>query len=147
MWVQSLRQEDPLKRMATCSSILAWEIPWIEEPVGLQFMGWQRVWHDWATEQQNDELTISASQASSKRAWEAHSIRVDVTTKQSCWGATLHPRTRKLPRVTPGQRLHNQHGGEQRTSSAVGDFQGWFWDNDCCPSASTRACKIPLWGR
>jgi len=32
-WVQSLRQEDPLEKgMATHSSILAWEIPWIEEP-------------------------------------------------------------------------------------------------------------------
>ena len=36
-WVQSLGQEDPLKKeMATHSSILAWEIPWTEEPGGLQ---------------------------------------------------------------------------------------------------------------
>ena len=36
MWVQSLGQEDPLeKEMATHSSILAWEIPWTEEPGGL----------------------------------------------------------------------------------------------------------------
>ena len=35
--VQSLHQEDPLeKKVATCSSILAWEIPWTEEPGGLQ---------------------------------------------------------------------------------------------------------------
>ena len=32
--------------MATCSSILAWEIPWTEEPDGLQSMGSQRVGHD-----------------------------------------------------------------------------------------------------
>ena len=33
MWVQSLRWEDPLEEeMATCSSILAWRIPWTEEP-------------------------------------------------------------------------------------------------------------------
>ena len=39
MWVQSLDWEDPLeKEMATHSSILAWEIPWTEEPVGLQSM-------------------------------------------------------------------------------------------------------------
>ena len=44
--VQSLRQEDPLeKRMATPSSILAWRIPWTEEPGGLQSMGLQRVKH------------------------------------------------------------------------------------------------------
>ena len=44
-------QEDPLeKEMATYYSILAWEIPWIEEPAGLQSMGLQRVRHDRATE-------------------------------------------------------------------------------------------------
>ena len=38
-WVQSLGQEDPLeKEMATHCSILAWEIPWTEEPDGLQSM-------------------------------------------------------------------------------------------------------------
>ena len=38
-WVRSLGQEDPLEReMATHSSILAWRIPWTEEPGGLQFM-------------------------------------------------------------------------------------------------------------
>ena len=48
--VQSLGQEDPPEnRMATHSSILAWEIPWTEKPGGLQFMGWQRIRHDWAT--------------------------------------------------------------------------------------------------
>ena len=46
-WVRSLGQEDPLeKEMATHSSILAWRIPWIEEPGGLQSMGSQRVGHD-----------------------------------------------------------------------------------------------------
>ena len=42
--VQSLGQEDPLKKeMATHSSILAWEIPWTEEPAGLQPMGSQEL--------------------------------------------------------------------------------------------------------
>ena len=46
-WVQSLGQEDPLeKEMAPHSSILAWRIPWAEEPGGLQSMGLQRVGHD-----------------------------------------------------------------------------------------------------
>ena len=46
-WVQSLGREDFLeKEMATHSSILAWKIPWMEEPGGLQFMGSQRVGHD-----------------------------------------------------------------------------------------------------
>ena len=49
-WVQSLGQEDPLeKEMATHSSILAWRIPWMEEPGRLQSTGSQRVGHDSAT--------------------------------------------------------------------------------------------------
>ena len=47
MRVRSLGQEDSLeKEMATHSSILAWEIPWTEEPGGLQTMGLQRLGHD-----------------------------------------------------------------------------------------------------
>ena len=45
--VLSLGQEDPLKEeMATHFSILAWKIPWMEEPGGLQSTGSQRVGHD-----------------------------------------------------------------------------------------------------
>ena len=41
-WVRSLGWEDPLEKgMATHSSILAWRIPWTEEPGRLQSMGWQ----------------------------------------------------------------------------------------------------------
>ena len=44
---RSLGQEDPLeKEMATHFSILAWKIPWLEEPGKLQSMGLQRVGHD-----------------------------------------------------------------------------------------------------
>ena len=50
MQVLSLGWEDPLeKEMAVHSSILAWNIPWTEEPGGLQSMGLQRVGHDWTT--------------------------------------------------------------------------------------------------
>ena len=52
MWetqVQSLSWEDPLEKgMAIHSSILAWRIPWTEEPDKLQFMGSERVRQDWA---------------------------------------------------------------------------------------------------
>ena len=45
-WVCSLGREDPLeKEMATHSSTLAWRIPWMEEPGGLQSMGLPRVGH------------------------------------------------------------------------------------------------------
>ena len=46
MQIRSLGGEDPLeKEMAAHSSILAWEIPWTEDPGGLQSMGLQRVRH------------------------------------------------------------------------------------------------------
>ena len=49
-WFQSLGQEDSLEKgMTTHSSILAWRIPWTEEPGRLQSMGSQRVGHDRAT--------------------------------------------------------------------------------------------------
>ena len=52
--VRSLGQEDPLeKEMATRSSTLVWEIPWTEEPGGLQSTESQRVGHDLGTEQEN----------------------------------------------------------------------------------------------
>ena len=47
MWVQFLGWEDPLeKEMASHSSILAWEIPWTEDPGGLLSIGLQRIGHD-----------------------------------------------------------------------------------------------------
>ena len=47
MWVGSLGREDLLEEeMTTQSSILAWRIPWTEEPGGLQSLGSQRVGHD-----------------------------------------------------------------------------------------------------
>ena len=50
--IRSLGQDYPLEeKMAIHSSILAWEIPWTEEPGGPQSMGLQRVRHDLATKQ------------------------------------------------------------------------------------------------
>ena len=53
-WVQSVGWEGPLEEgMATNSSILAWRIPWTEEPGGLQSMGSQRVRHNQETKHSN----------------------------------------------------------------------------------------------
>ena len=53
--VQSLGQEDPMeKEKATHFRILAWEIPWTEEPDRLQSMGMQKVGHDWKTNTYRD---------------------------------------------------------------------------------------------
>ena len=59
--IQCLGQDDPLEEgMATHSSLLAWRIPWTEEPGGLQSMGLQRVGHDLATEQQQQPGFLTA---------------------------------------------------------------------------------------
>ena len=53
--VQSLGQEDPVEEeVATCSSILVWEIPWTEEAGGLQSMRSQKVGHSWEDMQGNE---------------------------------------------------------------------------------------------
>jgi len=55
-------QEDPLKKeIANHSSILSLEIPWMEEPGRLQFMGHKRVRHDVATKQQHSHPTCISS--------------------------------------------------------------------------------------
>ena len=57
--VQSLGWQDPLENeMATHSGILAWEIPWTEEPGMLQSMGSQRVGHYLTTKQQQQQIII-----------------------------------------------------------------------------------------
>ena len=67
MWVQSLDQEDLLKEdMATHSSILAWKIPWTEEPSGLQSMELQRVRHDLVT----NTHTYNHNQTGNKAIWQ-----------------------------------------------------------------------------
>ena len=69
--VRSLGQENPLeKEMATYSSILAWEMPWTEEPGGPQSMGSQRVRHDWATSLSNLRKKVSLrTLASGESVW------------------------------------------------------------------------------
>ena len=60
--VRSLGWEDPLeKEMATHSRILAWEIPWTEEPGGLQSKGWQGVGHDLVTEHAHKKSEIKTA--------------------------------------------------------------------------------------
>ena len=59
MQVQVLGWEDRLQNeMATRSSILAWEIPWTEEPGGLQSMGSQRIRHVLVSKQQSNNNFI-----------------------------------------------------------------------------------------
>ena len=57
--VRSLDQEDPLeKEMATHPDILTWEIPWMEDPGGIQFMRSQNVRHNLVTEQRRQDVSV-----------------------------------------------------------------------------------------
>ena len=91
MWatqVRSLGWEDPLgKGMATHSSILAWRIPWTEEPGGLQSMGSQRIGHDLPTEKEQH----------------AYTLKVVSSVTQSCL-ILCDP----MNRSTPGLPVHHQ---------------------------------------
>ena len=91
--VLSLGWENPLeKEVATHSSILAWWIPWTEEPAGLQFVGLQRVGHDWATNTFTFPIS-SAPNVSSPLGWQ-RSPNLD---QIDCYDLVLHdwvqPRT------------------------------------------------------
>ena len=67
-WVWSLGWEDPLEEgMATHSSILAYRIPWTEEPGGLQAMGLQRVRQDWATKDSTEYITCNRASLLAQR--------------------------------------------------------------------------------
>ena len=81
LWVQSLGWEDPLeKEMAKNSSILAWRIPWTEEPGVLQSMGSQITGRDLVTKQQ---CCIAEKQENGSRG--AKGVGVACTGPQS-WG-------------------------------------------------------------
>ena len=70
MQVQSLGQKDPLEEeMATHASILAWEIPWTEEPDGLQSTRSQRIKYDLAKKQQQYILTTAKITLQEDRIW------------------------------------------------------------------------------
>ena len=95
MQVQDLGRADPLvKEMTTHSSILAWRIPWTEEPGGLQSMGSQRVRHDW-------------SHLAGRQACNAYFAAVAIVQSVSCAGLFVthglqHTRP-PCPLPTPGE--------------------------------------------
>ena len=79
----SLGWDDPLKEeMAIHSSILAWKIPWTEEPAGLQSMGQQKVRQDWAT----TKPTCSPMSPSSMQWWNTQGPLPPFWCREWWWG-------------------------------------------------------------
>ena len=102
--------------MATHSSILAWEIPWTEEPGGLQFKESQRVRHDWATKHKCLECTKPCTHFIA--GWFStfnsnNKTRVDFVNTHILWRKKLGSRKVKFPRVTQLERGqgHSLHTG------------------------------------
>ena len=103
-WVRSLGQEDPLEEgMATHSSILAWRIPWTEDPGRLQSMGSQRVGHNWTTEYaylyDGEEEGIKQNYKLLHGSWWLHQHQTLQTWLEKMW--------RLLPRVPVNARPHH----------------------------------------
>ena len=68
MWVWSLNREEPLEEeMASHSSILAWKIPWTEEPGRQQFMELQRVGRDGMTEHAHAHRSVTLQKLTQKK--------------------------------------------------------------------------------
>ena len=127
-WVWSLGQEDCLeKKMATHSSILAWEIPGMEEPGRLQSMGLQRVRHDWVTTTINKPWTredaIHSLPASPKHYWQ----------HLTALAALLS---------NPSEVLGNQHNQKQHLPMPQGRKCWRTHSRFLCPSGGVTLCFI-----
>ena len=113
-WVLSLGQEAPLeKEMATHSSILAWRIPWTEEPGRLQSMGLQRVGHNWVT-----SLTCPLS------PWCLSTISSSIAPFSSCPQSFPEPESFPMSPLfaSGGQRT----GASTSASVLLMNIQSWF---------------------
>ena len=134
-WVQSLGQEDPLeKEMATHSRILAWRIPWTEEPGGLQSIGLQRVGYKWATSlslhfhvlKRSKCLLISWLQSPSAVILETKKIKsvtVSIVSPSICH-EVMGPRQRQ------GQRHYFANKGPSSQSCGFSSSHIWMWELD-----------------
>ena len=109
MWetcVWSLSQEDPLEKgMATHSSILAWRIPWTEEPGELQSMVLQRVKHDWAPNTHYYRILRWLSLQMQNLIMASRlSASIKASGKENIWGFSIHGGSQnQSPELPKGQ--------------------------------------------
>ena len=116
-----LGQEDPLeKEMATYSSTLAWKIPWTEDPGRLQFMGSQRVEHDWETSLSLSLLFKSIFLVSFPRWLSGKESSCQFMRHRRCG---FDPWVRKIPRRRKWQPTSVFFPGESHGQSLAGYSQ------------------------
>ena len=161
-WVRSLGREEPLEKdMATHSSILAWRIPWTEEPGRLQSMGSQRVGHNWATNTWSPQPLIFFSgkkfeprKTLKPQGFEATKARLELTplaSNLSPFSQRRHQRQRGSDRAMPrvvstrvgaqtrrerglmwgDRRLHMALTGKTRRHGKVKHKAILFWQKHC----------------
>ena len=137
MPVRSLAGEDPLEEeMATHSSILAWKIPWTEEPGRLQSKGSQRVGHDWVTEHARSGNTRQSSSS-----WSVGVLRFPVLLLVSglvpVFDASLGCSLAQLCRAGLNEVKSGVAGGSSATEkhslrgkSSLGKFPRWTFGGE-----------------
>ena len=126
-WGWSLGRDDPLeKEMATHSSILAWEIPWTEEPGGLQSIGSQRVGHDWS----DRACTGSRNEISLFPVWTSPGDVIQGAGPYTCGeqagGSTICPAAGSLEQTHPILNVFSWDWGTGRVSSHPQRSPGWL---------------------
>ena len=113
-WIWSLGWEDPLEKgMATHSRILAWRVPWTEEPAGLQSMGWQRVEQDWMTKHTAHKAFINNT---------AMLVRPECLAALKGRRRRWHP----TPILLPGE----SHRQRSLVDYSLWDCKSWTWLSD-----------------
>ena len=93
--------------MVTHSSILAWEIPWTEEPGGLQFMGSQKVGHSCATEQSVSVSAYNVHPAGASSSWQEFSPTNQLWSFYQLPAARLGLHLQQLNPFTPASSPRN----------------------------------------
>ena len=132
-WVRSLGWEDPLeKEMATHSSILAWEIPWTDDPGRLQSMGSERVRHNWVTWLSFFQNGISFAK------WAAtcpHQIVVPHATRNWKWGTARFKE--RFPDSNCGIWASQMAPAVKHSPANAGDVRDPCWS----PGPGTLHCR------
>ena len=130
--VWSLGQEDPLEKgMTTNSSILAWRIPWTEEPGGLQFIVLQRVGHNWVTKHKTALSFNSLTSSKSRQTKTKHSSlqwQLQLNLEEAkIWNPNLHVRQKNIhlssEELEPNRVQTEPCGLPGRTESEAGTWR------------------------
>ena len=142
--VQFLGWEDPLEKgLAIHSSILAWRIPWTEEPGRLQSVGSQRVGHDWATDNTTttyfpEKFTYIKLWVISTKPW---AFQVALVVKNppakagDTWDTYWIPGSGRSPEIENGNQLQcfcleNSMDGGACQATVHGVAKSWKWLSD-----------------